>query len=345
MNVYKILKLASTGKIPGILKLMGLWAMHITGRRHIGVFLDPVLMCNLRCRMCYFSDEEKRSEMRGLMDDKELEAIENAFFNRAIKVQIGCGAEPTMYSGLERLIRSAKSRGVPSVALVTNGQLIGSGRIRLKSLLEAGLDELTLSMHGTTQDIYEYLMTGARFEYLKKLLDQIAALRKDYPHFSFRVNFTVNIMNMADLLDNGFFRLFPTGAEPDVVQLRPVQNIGASDWKNYDLAKLRDAYSETVGKTVKTCREKGITCIAPTVEQLGKVGSEQGAVSALVEDITYCYVAPGAVYKEDFILGEDTFESYHKRKKTARRLFKGAFGIGLRSRAKRRSKKFNYEVR
>ena len=46
---------------------MGLWLFHVLGKRYIGVFLDPVLACNFRCKMCYFSDEEKRKSLRGTL--------------------------------------------------------------------------------------------------------------------------------------------------------------------------------------------------------------------------------------------------------------------------------------
>ena len=79
MNIYKLLKLASCGKIPPFVKLLGLWAMHITGRRYIGIFFDPVLACNLRCRMCYFSNESRRKELSGVITSRQLDDVERTF--------------------------------------------------------------------------------------------------------------------------------------------------------------------------------------------------------------------------------------------------------------------------
>lgn len=69
MNIYKILKLAVSSKTPRFVKFAGLFALHVTGRRYIGIFFDPVLACNIRCRMCYFSNEEKRREMNGVLPE------------------------------------------------------------------------------------------------------------------------------------------------------------------------------------------------------------------------------------------------------------------------------------
>jgi len=59
LNIYKILKLALCNKIPMPLRLLGVLSMHILGHRTIAIFMDPILACNLRCRMCYFSDDKK----------------------------------------------------------------------------------------------------------------------------------------------------------------------------------------------------------------------------------------------------------------------------------------------
>ena len=67
MNLYRLLKFASGRKMPRQFKLIGLAAMFRMRRRTAGVFMDPILACNLRCRMCYFSDPEKRSAMKGII--------------------------------------------------------------------------------------------------------------------------------------------------------------------------------------------------------------------------------------------------------------------------------------
>ena len=112
MNFYKLLKLFSQIKSPRI-KLGGLLAMHVLKKRYIGIFLDPVLACNLRCRMCYFSDAEKRKQMQGILAEEDVKLIAKALFHRALKLQIGCGAEPTLYKSLPSLVRLGKQYGIP----------------------------------------------------------------------------------------------------------------------------------------------------------------------------------------------------------------------------------------
>ena len=73
-NIYNILRLGTQIKSRR-LKLLGIWLFHVLGKRYIGVFLDPVLACNFRCKMCYFSDEEKRKSLRGTLKYEEIEAM------------------------------------------------------------------------------------------------------------------------------------------------------------------------------------------------------------------------------------------------------------------------------
>lgn len=341
MNIYKILKVISGGGLPAPVKLLGVWGMHVLGRRTIGIFLDPVQACNLRCRMCYFSDPEKRAAMKGIMNKDELDRVERVLFPRALKLQIGCGAEPTLYPELIDIVKRARKANVPYISLTTNGQLLIGGKTNLMELAEAGLNELTLSMHGTDKDTYEFLMPGAKFEILQQLIDTIHTVKGRYPDFKVRVNFTVNSMNVDNLMADRFWRLWK-GIYPDIIQLRPVQNLGKTDWNDFDLSPLKEKYKLTIGAMIEACKLKGITCIAPTCEQLDAVDEIQDGVSAIIEDFSYCYVAPGCCYKEDFTK-EDTYESYHKRKHTARRLFFAAFK-SRKARLRHASKKLNYKI-
>lgn len=81
-NIYNILRLGTQIKSRR-LKLLGIWLFHVLGKRYIGIFLDPVLACNFRCKMCYFSDEQKRKSLRGTLKYEEIEAIAGSLFHRA----------------------------------------------------------------------------------------------------------------------------------------------------------------------------------------------------------------------------------------------------------------------
>ena len=118
--------------------------------------------------MCYFSDPANRPAPQGTMTAEQISGLADKVMSKALKMQIGCGAEPTLYRGLPQLIAAGKKAGVPYVEITTNGQLIDERS--LEDAIEAGLDGITLSLHATTRETYEFLMEGASFDRLLQLI-------------------------------------------------------------------------------------------------------------------------------------------------------------------------------
>lgn len=277
------------------------------------------------------------------IDEAGFERIRRAFFKRALKLQIGCATEPTLFNGLPEIISKAKADGVPYIALTTNGKQIARGNVDLEELAAAGLNELTLSMHGTSKEIYEELMPGAAFEDLLALTRRIAEAKRRYPELKLRVNYTINSRNISDLEADKFWKLWQADGMPDIVQLRPVQKMGETEWNDFDLTPLKEYYDSTIGAIKQKCAEFGIACIAPELSQIDEVATDQDFTSALIKEITYCYVSPDSTYMPDF-REDDTFNSYHTRKHTARRLLKAAFSRKGKSQKRDSSKHLNYNV-
>lgn len=344
MNIYKYLKVAVSGRIPDRIKLLGLWAFLVGKRRMVGVFFDPVMACNLRCKMCYMSDTKGREPMKGQkIEAGYLDRMARAIYGRTLKLQIGCATEPTLYPALTDIISHAKAHGVPYVSITTNGKMIAQGRHNLSEMAEKGLDEITLSLHGTSKEIYEELMPGGKFEELQKLTHMIAEAKKKYPGLKLRVNYTINSRNIQDLEADRFWGLWKEGGLPDIIQLRPVQNMGDTEWNDFDLTPLKERYDSTIGAIRKRSAELGISCIAPELSQIDEVATDQDFTSALIKEITYCYVSPTSMYSPEF-MADDTFDKYHKRKKTSSRLMKAIFSLDHKSQKKDSSKHLNYRV-
>lgn len=348
MNLYRLQKLSSRVRSPR-LKLLGLWALHVTGRRYVGVYLDPVLSCNLRCRMCYFSDPERRKGLHGRFTQEGLTRIADALFHRALKLQIGCGAEPTLYGELPWLIAQGKQRGVPYVCVTTNGQLLTAAR--LQELVDAGLDELTISLHGTTRETYEHLMQGASYDKFLRLLRAIRRVREGGAKLNVRVNYTLNSDNVEEL--SQFDAVFE-GVPIDVLQLRPVQKIGETDYHDFSMQRIAACYDSVLLPLVARCKERGTLCLIPSRENLAVLAGDasragDAAKSNLqreAEELAYINVTPGAIWQADFDLQTDTFETYSQRTHRARHMLALVLG---RARAKApaegRTKKLNYVIR
>ena len=84
------------------------------------------MACNFRCRMCYFSGNEYINNNKGTkpIDIEDYKQMAKSIFHRALKLQIGCGAEPSLYNNLVDLVRIAKDKGVPYVSITSNAKLL-----------------------------------------------------------------------------------------------------------------------------------------------------------------------------------------------------------------------------
>lgn len=316
--------------------MLGLWLFHVLGKRYIGVFLDPVLACNFRCKMCYFSDEEKRKSLRGSLSYEEMEAIAGSLFHRALKLQIGCGAEPTLHKDLVRIIALGKRHKVPYISLTTNGNLLT--KERLTAAVENGLDELTLSAHGFTRETYEYLMTNGKFDLFRRLLADVADVKRQYPQFKLRINYTINNDNLEELS-----RIWEVvGDELDILQLRPIQKIGESEYRDFDLTHIHARYDAVLKPLIEECRRRHITCLAPDKQNL-IVLEENEADDNSIEKITYCYVSSQGCWQDDFDYRTEAFESYTARHHWGKMLLGKVWGR-KKCRKVNVTRKMNYNI-
>lgn len=297
-NIYNILRLGTQIKSRR-LKLLGIWLFHVLGKRYIGVFLDPVLACNFRCKMCYFSDEEKRKSLRGTLKYEEIEAIAGSLFHRVLKLQIGCGAEPTLHKDLVKIIALGKRYNVPYVSLTTNG----------------------------------------KFDLFRRLLADVAEIKKQHPQFKLRINYTINNDNLEEL--NRIWEV--VGDELDILQLRPIQKIGESEYQDFDLTNIYARYDAILVPLIEECRRKHIICLAPDKQNI-IVLEENDADDNSIEKITYCYVSPQECWQDEFDYRTETFESYAAAHHMGRKLLWKVFGRKARRKADV-TRKMNYNIK
>ncbi|MCC8142763.1 MAG: radical SAM protein [Tannerellaceae bacterium] len=236
------------------------------GKEIYRCFSGPVLACNLRCKMCYFSDEEERKKYRGILQLADIQQIAKGLFHRAIKLQIGCGAEPTLHKDLAAIIGLGKEYNIPYISLTTNGNLLTKEKLR--EAVVAGLNEITLSAHGFTRETYEYFMTNASFDAFCRLLSDIREVKKEFPGFKLHINYTVNRDNIKELTHVWE----TTGGAMDILQVRPVYEIGESEYRNFDLDYIYNNYDQFIQPVIDACVERNIICLAPGKEDLMKLG-------------------------------------------------------------------------
>jgi sulfatase maturation enzyme AslB (radical SAM superfamily) len=314
MNYYKLLRLNRLVKNER-LKILGVGVLFALKKRHLNVFLDPVLACNFRCKMCYFSDPEYKPQ-KGKIENDKIAIVADNFFKYALKLQIGCGAEPTMYLHNEEIIRQAKIYKVPHISFTTNASLLNLEKI--KSLVEAGLDEIIISMHGTQKEVYEAMMPGAKFEKLHEVLEAVTGLKQEFPAFKLRINYTVNPDNIDDLAHFGdYLKKYKI----DVLQIRPIRKIGNSAYTDFDLKRKQEKYSEIVESLEELCHNNGVVSLI-TKDLPSDILFRK---TLDVADYTYCYLSPVHYGSEEFKMDEMSYRKFLKKSGIFKRIFKEVF--------------------
>lgn len=298
----------------------------------MAVNLDPVMACNLRCKMCYFTDKDYVKKLKGILTTDEAELIAKRIFGKALKLQIGCGTEPTLYKNLPELVALGKQYGVPYISMTTNANLLTEEKI--EALLKAGLNEFTISLHGVTKESYEEFMSRGNYEKFCNAFKAFEVLKKKYD-FKVRVNYTFNKDNFKEL--KTIFDHF-NGNSFDILQIRPIQKIGNTEYNNFDISSLANAYDETITIIKDACRKHNILLLAP--ESVNGLGKEN--TSSVIYDYTFCYISPNFFWRKDYDYKTETFENYSSKIGWGRTLLANAFRT--RSRLRSLSNRLNYEI-
>ncbi|WNH08562.1 radical SAM protein [Thalassobellus suaedae] len=316
MNIYKLLKLNRSIKNHRI-KFFALFLLHKFNKRYLSVNIDPILACNLRCKMCYFSDNDyvKSLKGKGQFKKEEIERVAKTIFSRALKLQIGCGTEPTVYKNLSDVVALGKKYKVPYISITTNANLLDEEKI--EELLKAGLNEFTISLHGVNKESYENFMKKGNYEKFKNAFRAFEKLKAKYD-FKVRINYTFNKDNFLELKD--FFKQF-NGKSFDILQIRPIRKIGNSEYNDFDLEPIQENYYSIIQEIKRNCKENSITLLASDVLLKKDLVDD----TSFIANYTYCYVSPEKFWKEGFNWKEESFEEFSRRIGWSKRLFLNVF--------------------
>ncbi|MBD3343730.1 MAG: radical SAM protein [Chitinivibrionales bacterium] len=289
-QIYQLIKLNRIIKSHRI-KLIALLLADIFRFRHLFIRFDPIIACNLRCLMCPFSDPEFIASKKPRFSSDDIKRIGGMFFPLAYQCVVGCGAEPTVYKDYLSILRMAKQYGVPHIGFTTNGQLLTQPKVR--ELFEIGIDEITLSMHGVKKQTYERFMVNASFEKFHEILAAIDESKKRPGiHPGIRINYTVNPDNLPELAD--FFEEFGRYAV-DVLQIRPMVDLGTTAYAASDLSHFAGEYQSIIDSLAEECRKRNITLLA---NRYDPSPSDNNPQSAMLQ-FAYRYISPQCVWRED----------------------------------------------
>jgi GTP 3',8-cyclase len=131
--------------------------------------------CNFRCFYCLPHGEPPIAPKEQMLSYEEIEYVCEIFVALGIEKIRLTGGEPMLRRDIETIVRKLaklKSSGLQDLALTTNGYYLPE---RARSLKEAGLDRVTISLDSLKRDVFKR-MTGV--DVLDKVLASITAARE-----------------------------------------------------------------------------------------------------------------------------------------------------------------------
>lgn len=123
--------------------------------------IETVNACQAKCPMCTIADWNRRD---GVMKDDLFEKIAAEIcdhYGQVIRVHLYRDGEPLLDKKLPQRIKRLKAGGVRNVGISTNVELLDEKRGL--AILQAGLDEMILSIDSIYPNVYESIRVGLSF--------------------------------------------------------------------------------------------------------------------------------------------------------------------------------------
>src|SRR5215469_7070194 len=156
------------------IKALGVNAMRFLGMRYMVIRMDTINLCNLRCKMCYYSSDYNRKKEQ--MDLSQFQRIAEQVFAKTRFLYLSCATEPTMNKEFASFVRVAGEYKVPFTSFCTNGQLLREDVIQ--ACIDAKISEVIFSIDGSSAETYEYIRAGGKWGRLLEKLDLLASMKR-----------------------------------------------------------------------------------------------------------------------------------------------------------------------
>lgn len=151
--------------------------------------------CNNNCIFCF--EEDRDSRYKYVISQKD--SVKKIIFSNkdAREILFTCG-EPTLNPDLSKYIAYAKSAGIKTIGIISNGRRFAYKNYAV-NLLKLGLNSITISIHGHNAKLHDALTrTKNTFEQTSSGLMNFCELKKEY-EFKLQTSTVINKLNYKHL--------------------------------------------------------------------------------------------------------------------------------------------------
>lgn len=161
------------------------------------LLIETVNTCNARCIMCGIDFDKKA---KALMTDQLFAKMADElgqWRGHVEKVMIYLDGEPLLDKTMPTRIRQMKAAGVKKVNIATNASLLDEKRGR--ALIEAGLDEIYITLDSLKKDVYEAIRVRLKFDEVYENIRTFIRLRDEMnPGLVIRVQMILQDLNHTE---------------------------------------------------------------------------------------------------------------------------------------------------
>lgn len=232
-------------------------ALRYTGLRHLAIRIDTINLCNLRCKMCYYSFDFRRKKEQ--MELPLFRKIAGEVFPKTRFLYLSCATEPLMNKEFSAYVRIAGEYKVPFTSFCTNGQLLTEKVI--DASIDANISEIIFSVDGATPQTYEAIRRGGKWDRLVTNLDLLARMKREANRGpAVRINFTcmkTNIDELPAMVDFAADR----GAES--LHVRHLLAYGETPGSYQEEMVYRDLFNAKADQARRSAEKRGIDIFLP----------------------------------------------------------------------------------
>ena len=253
-HLQMLLRYANVSKLSNLLRseLARVKGDIVVDSRPYVYTVDTGNVCNLRCPLCptgYHGLERRQSLMRL----RDFETIIDKIHPFAVEVIMHNFGEPFLNPDILPMVRYARKHGI-GTTISSNLNLVNRDEKFLEEVVESDLDHLTVSIDGTTQDVYEMYRKGGHLENVLENMRYLLRYRSKVRRSSPKVEWQFLVMkhNQHQIGDArrmakeiGVDNLRLTGAGLPFNELKNVSL--AKEWLS-DLPSYRSYSSETMAE-------------------------------------------------------------------------------------------------
>ncbi len=147
------------------------------------LLIEPTSVCNLRCKMCFQTDESftVKSYM-GMMDlDLFKSLVDQAVENQCRALTLASRGEPTLHPKFKEMLEYCKGKFF-ELKINTNATKLTEELSRI--ILDCGVDIVVFSVDSYRKEEYEKIRKGANFEDVLQNIKRFSNIKNSHPKYA-----------------------------------------------------------------------------------------------------------------------------------------------------------------